>query len=469
MNIKSILLSTTATLLLTIASASAQAEKTEQSANKQQAVHHAEKTKHEAKAKHKAKTVEHHKKKAAVNKPVKKVIVKAPVVANTVLRSCNAFGPGYFTIPGTSTCLKFNGRLLGDLMLGSTLNADYFTTFKTNTDARAGISFQGRLGASTMTATSLGRLHTYAELRGGYGSGLGFIGLADQEKREAESNGVKVHFAYAEIGGVRFGIDESIFNTWTGVFGAVENNTILNPLVGTVMGTVNYTFNAKNGVSAIIGAETYNKSVDGLQRDGIHKVTDTRRKGEDINLVAGIKYMQGWGDIIAAAAYDGYYESLSGRLRVDGKINDRMTLWAMASVKNLKDAHILDTRSKDAAGNPVTSEENLLGDKYFLRNSVRSPYADWDGRWQGLVGATYKMTPKADINGQLGFTSVNTVAASANIEYRLANGFVIVPELSYVAWHDNTTFTAPDEKKERTNFLKGKHEIQALLHVGYKF
>lgn len=458
MNIKSILLSTTATLLLTIASASAQAEKAEQSASKQPAVHHAEKTKHKEKA------AAHHKKKVVVNTPVKKVIVKAPVVANTVLRSCNAFGPGYFTIPGTSTCLKFNGRLLGDLMLGSTLNADYFTTFKTKTDARAGISFQGRLGASTMTKTSLGNLHTYAELRGGYGSGLGFIGLADQEKREAESNNVKIHFAYAEIGGVRFGIDESIFNTWTGVFGAVENNTILNPLVGTVMGTVNYTFNAKNGVSAIIGAETYNKSVDKLQRDGHTTVADPRRLGEDLNLVAGVKYAQGWGDIIAAAAYDGYYESLSGRLRVDGKINDRMTLWAMASVKNLKD-HLIVPTVKDANGNE--SVDPLFNTVYFLRNSVRSPYADWDGRWQGLVGGTYKITPKADFNAQLGFTSVNTVAASADIEYKLANGFVIVPELSYVAWHDNTSLV--DGSNTRTNFLKGKHEIQALLHVEYKF
>lgn len=476
MNIKGILLSTTATLLISATTASAaQPEATavvvvDQKTAPQTAPHV---------AKHKKTTkVVHHKPAVAKTAPtknkttVKKILVKAPIAADTILRSCGAFGPGYFHVPGTPTCLKLSGQISAAATTGSPLDP-YFLEYRENTAAKLGLGFSGKLGISTQTQTSLGKLHSYAELRGGYVSGLGVIGHSSEEVRALESHNVNLHFAYAELGGLRIGMDESIFNTWVGGFGEVLNDNLLNPLEGTPVGTVNYTFNAGNGMSAILGAEVVNGKGDTFLNGVVTPVAAGSKgnQGENLNILGGVKYAQGWGDIIGVAAYDTYHQSFSGRVRVDGNISPDMSLWALASVKTLKDGFI--TELKEQSNPPELDPAditNKLGDTHFLRNSTRSIYSDWNGKWEALVGGTYKLTPNAAFNAQLGYDAAKTVMAAADVKYKLFPNVTIAPELAYIAWHDTTVWKgSEDNAKDRTNWLKDKHEWQAMLYLSCKF
>ena len=140
------------------------------------------------------------------------------------VRVCDAFGTGFFYIPGTETCLKFGGYVRFQTDFGrdrsGTSDWDSFTRAQFEVDTR--------------TDTELGALR-------------GFIGLrGNADQGSASSSSVFVDQAFIELGGLKVG---KFYNWWddglSGESDELSSNALFN--------SIRYTYDAGSfyvGVSA---------------------------------------------------------------------------------------------------------------------------------------------------------------------------------------------------------------------------
>jgi Porin subfamily len=297
------------------------------------------------------------------------------------VRVCDAYGAGYFYIPGTETCLKIHGYVRYDMGWGEVDGLD------TNGDD-LGDAWRKRarfsLRVSTASDTELGTLKTYVETRFQYDNN-NWDAIIDPDTDEIigyepdTGTEVSLNFAYIELGGLRIGKDESAFTTWTGYAGSV----ILDDLVGYGpfdVTLISYTFDAGNGFSAILSLE------------------DDSGAGEGYipNVAAGAKYAANGYGLAAVVGYDESTSEFAAKLRLDAEVG------AFSAF--------------------------LMGGY----GSGPSFYKEWGGDWAVWAGASYKASEKININAQVAYDDSETFAASLNVEYTVVPGFKITPEVAYV-------------------------------------
>ncbi|NTF06971.1 porin [Agrobacterium rubi] len=142
-------------------------------------------------------------------------IVAAEPEPMEYVRVCDAFGTGFFYIPGTETCLKFGGYVRFQTNFGRDLSGtsdwDSFTRAQFEVDTR--------------TDTELGALRGF----------IGFRGNADNGS--AASSSVFVDQAFIELGGLKVG---KFYNWWddglSGEADVLSTNTLFN--------SIRYTYDA---------------------------------------------------------------------------------------------------------------------------------------------------------------------------------------------------------------------------------
>ncbi len=100
-------------------------------------------------------------------------------------------------------------------------------------------------------------------------------------------------------------------------------------------GLISYTYSGGNGVSAILSLEQ-RKNKDTDSKYGYNGTI----KDYTSHVVGGLKYAQGWGSVIAVAAYDARNEKWAGKLRGNLNITDRLSLRAMGGYKSNKDTYM---------------------------------------------------------------------------------------------------------------------------------
>ncbi|WP_312943575.1 porin [Agrobacterium sp.] len=105
------------------------------------------------------------------------------------VRVCDAFGAGYFYIPGTETCLKIGGEVRATLAFGEDIGGEAAggRSSDWNSAVRARVSFD------TKTDSELGTIGTYIRLQGNY------------NPRDGGAEGAIVEQAYITIGGLKVG------------------------------------------------------------------------------------------------------------------------------------------------------------------------------------------------------------------------------------------------------------------------
>ena len=186
------------------------------------------------------------------------------------VRVCDAYGAGYFYIPGTETCLRVHGYVRYDVGGGDDVYARTRAGVDRDTYAQKA---RFTLRFSTASETELGTLKTFAETRYDWNNG------------DNGSSG-DLRYAYIQLGGLRLGLDESNFVTFTGYLGDVINDDVI--LAGGYRtNAISYTFTGGNGFSAVIAVEQgNNKDID------FNGVIDDYTP----HVVGGLKYAQGWGD-----------------------------------------------------------------------------------------------------------------------------------------------------------------------------
>jgi hypothetical protein len=129
------------------------------------------------------------------------------------------------------------------------------------------------------------------------------------------------------------------------------------------------------------------------------------------HVVAGLKFEQGWGAISAVGGYDALQEEFAGKLRLDVKFTDTISAFIMGGYQ---------------------SDFDESGD-------TTNFYGAWYGDWALWGGASFKVTEKATINGQVAYEDEGTVAAALNVAYELVPGFTITPEIAYTSFDDGSS------------------------------
>ncbi|TXR46896.1 porin [Phyllobacterium endophyticum] len=301
------------------------------------------------------------------------VVVAEPEPVEYV-KVCDAYGSGFYYIPGTETCLKISGYVRNDTVVGkdpydgSNVGDDNTETFWNRT--------RFTLRTDARTETELGTLKSYAELRFNFTNG-------------SDAETVDLNEGYIELGGFRIGAVDSQFTTFTGYLGDIINDDVV--AEGRyVTNQVSYTFAGGNGFSATVGLE---------QGNGVFVVDDYTP-----HVVAGAKFEQAWGAVSAVGGYDSVTEEWAGKLRLDVKFSDTISAWVLGGYKS-------------------------DGDKTGYFGTWNGDYAVWGG-------AAFKVSDKATVNAQVAYEDAGKFAAALNVGYELVPGFRITPEINYTKFDD---------------------------------
>ena len=291
------------------------------------------------------------------------VVVAEPEPVEYV-RLCEAYGAGFFYIPGTETCLKVSGYVRYDARGGDDVyKGDEFDTWQKR--SRATLRFDAR------SETELGTLRSYIETR------FEFVNAVQS---------ASLPHAYIELGGFRVGETDSRFSTWTGSAGNVIADDVIDYAGGST-NQISYTFAGGNGFSAMIGAE---------QGDSSHLIEDYMP-----HVVAGVKYEQGWGAVSAVGGYDSASEEFAGKVRLDVKFTDTVTAFVMGGYRSDPD--------KPNYYGPWNGDYALWGGvsaKVADKASVSGQVSyEEEGTFAAVLNVAYEIVPGFAITPEIEYTS----------------------------------------------------------------
>jgi hypothetical protein len=282
--------------------------------------------------------------------------VMAEPEAVEYVRVCDAYGAGYFYIPGTETCLKIAGRVryqidFSDADNGWRKNANAMLNFTAKSD------------------TELGTLTSYIELgfgkpsngtgpgilNGGYGSSLG------------------VDHAWISLGGLKMGYSDTLFD------GSINGE--FDSFGGAGIDFVGYTFTGGNGFSATLNLEEEDYNVNYVP-----------------NIVGKLSYSQGMFGVDLWAAYDdadldkyGATSEFSLKGIATIKPTDAFALQIGATYNSGQNFYSNGADwSVGASGKYTVSEKLALtaGAQYF-----GGDYTSTNGEWAAGVVVDYTVVP----------------------------------------------------------------------------
>ncbi|TGQ45444.1 MULTISPECIES: porin [unclassified Mesorhizobium] len=344
------------------------------------------------------------------------VVVAEPEPAEYV-KICDVYGSGYFYIPGTETCLRIGGYVRYDVGMGDVGSFDGAKSFDhQDGDQQDTWKKNARFTFKTWTGqeTELGTLKTYTEMRFNFGNSNGYGTLASGNP--AVDKGVSVKFAWIQLGGLRVGKDESAFDSFIGYAGAVIQDTLV-PYGDFDTNVVQYYFDAGNGFSAVVSLE---------EGSGVVGTIDSYVP----HVVGGVKYTQGWGAITGVVAYDSNYEEVAGKVRLDVKPMDNLSLFIMGGYGT-------DDNLNDDAGNVIDAHG-------------RGFYKQWSGNWAIWGGGTYTINEKTSFNAQLSYDEGKNFGVAANVAYEIVKGFKITAEVDYLHVGEDTVTNWTKADKENS-------------------
>ena len=286
-----------------------------------------------------------------------------PVKAKAVeyVKVCSLYGPGFYFIPGTDTCIKLGGYLRVDVLANT--NSDHTGNYAGAGGAQNrftnGYTWRSRedLNVDTRTATEYGVVRTFFDATfswtsDSYGAGAAAgstvyspIGTS-AAPNNASSGGVAagtvgVYYAFIQFAGFTMGKAVSQFSApWANYPG---NN--FDGLVGgggTITGVNQFTYTAQfgNGVSLALSAQdqvAYTQAgVNNLGAGGAYGASDYAGTITP-DFIAALKVDQAWGIFQASIAAHDNHAAYYGATEVTGHPDDKWG-WAGAlalSIKNI--------------------------------------------------------------------------------------------------------------------------------------
>ena len=289
-----------------------------------------------------------------------------PVKAKAVeyVKVCSLYGPGFYYIPGTDTCIKLGGFVRADLVVNG--NGVYGPNTNgasgANNRFTNGYTWRSRedLNIDTRTATEYGVVRTYFDavftwtsdsyaangaggtVYSGLGSGAATVSAPNNANSGAVAAGtVGVYYAFIQFAGFTMGKAVSQFSApWANYPG---NN--FDGLVGgggTITGVNQFTYTAQfgNGVSLSLSAQDqtayYQAGVNNILAGGAYGTSDYAGTIAP-DLVAMLRVDQAWGLFQASFAAHNNHAAYYGGTELTGHPDDKWG-WAGAlalSIKNI--------------------------------------------------------------------------------------------------------------------------------------
>lgn len=210
------------------------------------------------------------------------IVAAAPEPLEYV-RICDAYGAGYFYIPGSETCLKIGGMVRNDTRINTPYDpTEHFGTFNYT---RAQLSF------TSATDTEYGPLKTNTVLRFNYSEGV--------------NTDASPLIANIQLGGFLIGRADSQYNDWIGYAGNVINDDVIGdgPYE---LNQASYLYDSGTGFSAVVSLEdSFSSSIFD------HYAPDA---------VAGIGFTSGGWGIKVVGGYDSIVKEGAIKARVDGTL-----------------------------------------------------------------------------------------------------------------------------------------------------
>ncbi|MBA5775832.1 porin [Stappia sp. F7233] len=216
------------------------------------------------------------------------------------VRICDAFGTGFFYIPGTETCLRVGGRIRTEFRFNDFGDSD--NSWDEDSDISTAFRARGYIRLDSRTNTEFGLLRTYLDL------------FVTNTTGSSSNDSVNLDKAFIQFGGLTAGRTTSFYDFYTGNnWGAVFNQGFSDNGDQNLFG---YTYAFGNGFSVSVSAE------DGTDRRrsilGVAAITGTTTIVTGTAPTALLTTGSGFGTAAAADLYGGHkIPDFVANLRVD--------------------------------------------------------------------------------------------------------------------------------------------------------
>ncbi|NBN64462.1 porin [Microvirga tunisiensis] len=327
------------------------------------------------------------------------------------VRVCDAFGTGFFYIPGTETCLRISGRVRAEYRFndfGDRPNAWNRASNGTSTRARGVVRFDAR------TNTEYGLVRSYIDLY--------------LQRDSAAGTFTELDNAFIQFGNFTFGRTQSMYDFWTG-YSYGNYHTQYTDYRNWMAA---YTAALGNGISATVSIE------DGTTRRWSLVGGGDAYSGHRLpDLVANLRIEQGWGSAqIMGALHDVRYAAANTKGDVGFAIGagiqlnvpvfgatDNFAIQAMYG--DGASGYVLDswsglvtaTDATFAGGRSHTTKAWSIGAGFLhnfsdqLEGSIEGGYASMDAfgrandftQWGGNLNLIWKPVAGLGIGGELAY------------------------------------------------------------------
>ena len=299
------------------------------------------------------------------------------------VRICDAYGAGYFFIPGTETCLKVGGMVRTEGKWYNAYNpADrYGTLWHT----------RAQLSVDTASDTEYGPLKTNTVYRFDW--------------QDGGSTTTKLLWANISLAGFTIGKLDSQYNLYTGYAGNVINDDVIydGPYE---LNQLTFNYDAGNGFTAVISLEDSNS---GSGAKGVNGEDSSDHYAPDV--VAGAGYKAGNFGFKIVGGYDSIVEEGAVKARVDADFG-------------VFKAFVM--------GGYNTDGDKL--NKYASSNGAGPAKGIGWGDWAVWGGVTVPIDAKLQANAQVAYTDSKIFAATANLRWNPVKNLLVQPEVSYTNW-----------------------------------
>jgi hypothetical protein len=312
------------------------------------------------------------------------------------VRICDAYGAGYFFIPGTETCLKVGGKVRTEGQWNNAYNENshYGTWWHTRTE----------LNLDTATDTEWGPLKTQTIIRWDWDDG--------------GSTSTNMLWSYIQLGGFLVGKTDSQYNQWIGYAADVINDDVIydGPYE---LNQMTYLYDSGAGFTGVISLEDSNSNGTANSYGSGFWAADTEKDDHYApDVVAGLGYKAGNFGFKVVGGYDSIVEEGAIKARLDAKFGG-VEAFLMGGWNT--DG---DKLNKYAGTNQDESACTVNG----TLNAAKCGWGDW-ALWTG-VGVP--INDKLKWNVQLAYSQSKIFEATTNLKFNPVKNLLVEPELTYV-------------------------------------
>ncbi len=368
--------------------------------------------------------------------------VPLPVAPESVdyVRVCDAFGTGFFYIPGTETCLRLRGRVRAEYRLNNfgtpTSIPQAYGALRNNWSHRAedatSSMARGYVYFDARTNTEFGLVRAFTEIK------------VTAESDDAGDTSVSLGKAYVQFGGLTVGRAGSFFDFYTGnTFGTLGQQWSDNGDSWVAA----YTAGFGSGVSATLSIEDGSYRRQGLEVAGAANYAAPRSVNYAGNrwpdLVGQLRIDQGWGSAqLMGALHEVRFADASARGVIGWAVGAgatlnmssilegaNLTLQGVFSDGALKYTSVnLPSIAYDAVYNPA-NDKTYTGQAWSLSGGAYLPWTNTvstslDASFVNVdekIGFTKYSLQRWNVGGNLVWEPVTGLQLGSELEYRSTN------------------------------------------------